>query len=124
MASVDDVFVFPNIVGPVYPGSAIIVPRPPDAASTPIAAINDTWVLEWRRARRPTRATPQRREFPDWRDRDWGVITEQDYDNLDRRAVGHAVRGFTGLRLNPRQEINVLHMHRGIDAYLFSGTTA
>ena len=30
---------------------------------------------------------------------------------------------FTGLRLNPRQEINLLHMHRGIDTYLLSGTT-
>ena len=27
-------------------------------------------------------------------------------------------RGFAGLRLNPRQESNVLHMHRVIDEYL------
>jgi len=26
--------------------------------------------------------------------------------------------GFTGLRLNPRQEANLLHMHRVIDTYL------
>ena len=29
-----------------------------------------------------------------------------------------ASRGFTGLRLNPRQESNVLHMHTVIDEYL------
>jgi hypothetical protein len=27
-------------------------------------------------------------------------------------------RGFRGLRLNPRQEGNILHMHRVIDRYL------
>jgi hypothetical protein len=27
-------------------------------------------------------------------------------------------RGFVGLRLNPRQESNLLHMHRTIDGYL------
>jgi hypothetical protein len=27
-------------------------------------------------------------------------------------------RGFRGLRLNPRQEANLLHMHRVIDEYL------
>ena len=29
--------------------------------------------------------------------------------------------GWTGARLNPRQEGNILHMHRVIDEYLVSG---
>jgi len=29
--------------------------------------------------------------------------------------------GYTGLRLNPRQEANVLAMHRAIDQYLLRG---
>ena len=61
---------------------------------------------------------PERRFFPDWRARDWGEITTQDYENLTRVQAGMRSRGFTGLRLNPRQESNLLHMHRVIDRYL------
>jgi hypothetical protein len=32
--------------------------------------------------------------------------------------TGMKSRGFDGLRLNPRQEGNVAHMHRVIDRYL------
>ena len=34
--------------------------------------------------------------------------------------AGMKSAGCAGLRLNPRQESNVLHMHRIIDRYLFS----
>lgn len=116
MASVDDVFVFPNIVGPVYPGSAIIFrARPYGRDAT--HAIHDTWVLEWRAPDAEARPL-KRRDFPNWRDRDWGVLTEQDYENLERVGLGMQSDAFTGLRLNPVQEMNVLHMHQGIDAYL------
>ena len=82
-------------------------------------------MLEWPAPGSDAEARPlRRREFPDWRDRDWGVLTEQDYNNLERVQRGMHSHAFTGLRLNPRQEINLLHMHRGIDAYLLSGTTA
>ena len=123
MASVDDVFVFPNIVGPVYPGSALIFRARPAGRDDPDHCIHDTWVLEWPPPE--SEAKPlRRREFPNWRDRDWGVLTEQDYDNLERVQRGMHSHAFTGLRLNPRQEINVLHMHRGIDAYLLAGLSA
>ena len=32
--------------------------------------------------------------------------------------TGMKSRGFDGLRANPRQEGNILHMHRVIDRYL------
>jgi hypothetical protein len=32
--------------------------------------------------------------------------------------AGMRSRGFEGSRLNPRQESNVLHMHRVVDRYL------
>ena len=61
---------------------------------------------------------PEHRSFADWHDRDWGLITTQDYANMEHVQAGMKSRGFRGLRLNPRQESNVLHMHRVIDSYL------
>jgi hypothetical protein len=74
-------------------------------------------VLEWPDPDTPPRR-PKRREFPDWRARDWGTLTTQDYENLERVQRGMKSAAFRGLRLNPRQEINLLHMHRTIDEYL------
>jgi phenylpropionate dioxygenase-like ring-hydroxylating dioxygenase large terminal subunit len=116
MTSADDVFWFPNVVGPVYPGSAILFRARPDGLD-PDRAIHDTWVLEWPRPGTEWRM-PERRSFPDWEDRDWGVITTQDYSNMEHVQTGMKSRGFRGSHLNPRQEGNVLHMHRVIDEYL------
>jgi nitrite reductase/ring-hydroxylating ferredoxin subunit len=116
MTSAEDVYVFPNVVGPVYPGSAILFRARPDGLD-PDRAIHDTWVLESPRPDVEWRM-PEQRFFPDWKARDWGVITEQDYSNMEHVQIGMKSRGFRGLRLNPRQESNVLHMHRVIDDYL------
>ncbi len=91
MTSADDVFCFPNVVGPIYPGSAILF-RVRPYGRDPNRSIKDTWVLEWREPgseRRPAR----RQFFADWRDRDWGEITEQDYDEPRQRAAGNALVG-------------------------------
>jgi hypothetical protein len=87
----------------------------------PERAIKDTWVLEWPR---PDGAwtMPDRRFFADWRTRNWGEITTQDYENIERQQAGMRSRGFRGLRLNPRQEGNILHMHRVLDRYLGAET--
>jgi hypothetical protein len=61
---------------------------------------------------------PERRYYPDWTAKDWGEISNQDYANLAEVQIGMKSRGFKALRLNPRQEGNVLHMHRVIDRYL------
>jgi nitrite reductase/ring-hydroxylating ferredoxin subunit len=116
MTSADDVYCFPNVVGPIYPGSALLFRVRPNGHD-PDSAIQDTWVLEWPPPGSPWRM-PERRFFADWRARDWGEITTQDYENLSRVQAGMHSRGFTGLRLNPRQESNLLHMHRVIDRYL------
>jgi nitrite reductase/ring-hydroxylating ferredoxin subunit len=116
MTSADDVYWFPNMVGPVYPGSAILFRVRPDGLD-PDRAIKDTWVLEWPRPG-DTWTLPPQRVFEDWRERDWGLITNQDYSNMLEVQQGMKARGFTGLRLNPRQESNLLHMHRVIDEYL------
>lgn len=116
MTSADDVYWFPNLVGPVYPGSAILFRVRPNGRD-PESAIKDTWVLEWPRPDVPWRM-PARTHVADWRARDWGEITTQDYENVARQQAGMRSRGFEGLRLNPKQEGNILHMHRVIDRYL------
>ena len=77
------------------------------------------WVLEWPRADKPPR--PLDRVFhDDWTERDWGEITEQDYTNLGEVQAGMRSPAWAGARLNPRQEGNILHMHRVIDRYLLA----
>jgi phenylpropionate dioxygenase-like ring-hydroxylating dioxygenase large terminal subunit len=116
MTSADDVYCFPNVVGPIYPGSAILFRVRPNGLD-PGSTIKDTWVLEWPRPDTPW-TMPERRFIPDWKARSWGEITTQDYQNITRVQRGMQSRGFEGLRLNPRQEGNILHMHRVIDRYL------
>jgi hypothetical protein len=109
------VLFFPNMVGPIYPGSAIVFRVRPDGTD-PDRAIKDTWFLEFPRpGEAPARRA--RRFYADWTERDWGLITNQDYANMAHVQTGLKARG-PGLRLNRRQEANVLHMHRMIDRYL------
>jgi phenylpropionate dioxygenase-like ring-hydroxylating dioxygenase large terminal subunit len=116
MTSADDVYWFPNLVGPIYPGSAILFRVRPDGVD-PDHAVKDTWVLEWPRPDEPWTMC-ERRFYPDWTAKDWGLITNQDYANMAHVQAGMKSQGFVGLRLNARQESNVLHMHRIIDRYL------
>lgn len=118
MTSADDVYWFPNLVGPIYPGSAILFRVRPNGLD-PDTAIKDIWVLQ-----SPDPAKPQpsarRRFYPDWQAKDWGLISNQDYANLANVQSGMKSRGCRGLRVNPVQESNILHMHRVIDRYLQS----
>jgi len=118
MTSADDVHWFPNMVGPIYPGSAILFRVRPNGTD-PDSAIKDTWVLEWPS---PDAAweMPRRRRWDDWTERDWGEITNQDYANMARVQEGLRSRGCTGVRLATRQESNIAHLHRVIDRYLTS----
>lgn len=116
LTSADDVFFFPNMVGPIYPGTAIIFRVRPNALD-PDSSIKDTWFLEWPRDGE-VRTRAQRRFYPDWTERDWGIITNQDYANMEHVQIGMKSRWGRGLRLNRRQEANILHMHRVIDRYL------
>jgi hypothetical protein len=117
LTSADDVLFFPNMVGPIYPGSAIVFRVRPDGTA-PDSAIKDTWFLEFPRPGETPRK-PRRRFYADWTERDWGIITNQDYANMAHVQTGLKTQG-PGLRLNKRQEGNVLHMHRMIDRYVAS----
>jgi Ring hydroxylating alpha subunit (catalytic domain) len=116
MTSAEDVYLFPNLVGPVYPGSAILFRARP-LGFDPDHAVHETWVLEWPQPGSPRR-TAAERFTADWTARDWGEITNQDYANMAEVQRGMKSDGFDALRLNPRQEANLLHMHRVIDRYL------
>jgi hypothetical protein len=122
MTSADDVYFFPNLVGPIYPGSAIVFRVRPNGLD-PDSAIKDSWILEWPRPDgdgRPRERPCEHRFYPDWTTKDWGLITNQDYANMVHVQTGMKSRACKGLRLNPRQESNILHMHRVIDRYLTS----
>ncbi|MCU1449272.1 MAG: Rieske (2Fe-2S) domain protein [Acidimicrobiales bacterium] len=116
MTSAEDVYWFPNMVGPIYPGSAILFRVRPNGLD-PDSSLKDIWVLEWRPPGEE-RPMPERRFYPDWTAKDWGEISNQDYANLVEVQAGMHSRGFEGLRLNPRQEGNIAHMHRVLDRYL------
>ena len=116
MTSADDVYWFPNLVGPIYPGSALLF-RVRPYGRDPDRSIKDTWVLEWP-ADDAEWQMPPRRFTADWKERNWGTITEQDYANLAEVQRGMKSSGCDGVWLNPRQEGNILQMHRVIDAYL------
>jgi phenylpropionate dioxygenase-like ring-hydroxylating dioxygenase large terminal subunit len=120
LTSADDVLFFPNMVGPIYPGSAIVFRVRPDGTN-PDRAIKDTWFLEFPRPGSAGDAPrkPRRRFYADWTERDWGIITNQDYANMAHVQTGLKTHG-PSLRLNKRQEGNVLHVHRMIDRYLTS----
>jgi hypothetical protein len=94
MTSADDVYWFPNMVGPIYPGSAILFRVRPNGLD-PESAIKDTWVLETPRPG-TTWQMPERRFFADWRERNWGEITTQDYENIGRQQRGCTRRGSWG----------------------------
>jgi phenylpropionate dioxygenase-like ring-hydroxylating dioxygenase large terminal subunit len=116
MTSADDFYWFPNVVGPIYPGTAIMFRVRPNGLD-PDSAVMDLWTLQWPgEGWRPC----EHKTYPDWSAKDWGLITNQDFTNMAHIQTGMKSRGCTGLRLNPRQESNILHMHRVIDRYLTS----
>ena len=82
MTSADDVFWFPNMVGPVYPGSALLFRVRPNGQRSELGRSRTARrVLVWHD---PGSAwqMPERRFYADWHERKWGEITEQDYTNL------------------------------------------
>jgi hypothetical protein len=115
LTSAEDVFFFPNMVGPIYPGIAIVFRVRPNGTDQD-SCIKDTWFLQWPQEGAASKRA-ERRFFPDWTERDWGEITNQDYANMGHVQMGMKSGG-PPIRLNRRQEANILHMHRVIDRYL------
>ncbi|MGH3595860.1 MAG: aromatic ring-hydroxylating oxygenase subunit alpha, partial [Mycobacterium sp.] len=107
---------FPNVLGPGSPGNVTLYRARPNGLDR-FSTIMEMWALEWI----GPGGTPhnwERKTYPDWKEKDWGLINNQDYGNFLEVQTGMKSRGFRGLMLNPRQEANLLHMHRTIDQYL------
>jgi phenylpropionate dioxygenase-like ring-hydroxylating dioxygenase large terminal subunit len=107
---------FPNMVGPGNPGNVTLYRARPNGMDHE-STIMEMWALEWL----PPGAgweMPERKFYADWQEKNWGLINNQDYANYKEVQAGMRSRGLRGLILNPRQEANLLHMHRVIDEYL------
>ena len=116
LLNADDCYFFPNVVGPIYPGSTTLFRVRPNGLD-PMSTVKDLWTLELPE-QGEERPMPVRKFYPDWSAKDWGQVTNQDYANMEHVVAGMRSRGCADLVLNPRQESNVLHMHRVIDRYL------
>ena len=53
-------------------------------------------MLEWPPARRRPSGKWERRFYPDWTEKDWGEITNQDYANMLEVQTGMQSRGLRG----------------------------
>ena len=110
--------IFPNLLGPGNPGNVTLYRARPNGLD-PDSTIMEMWALEWLPPGTEWEM-PERKFYADWREKDWGQINNQDYANYKEVQIGMKSRGLPGLILNPRQEANLLHMHRIIDDYLTS----
>ncbi|MDA0339726.1 MAG: aromatic ring-hydroxylating dioxygenase subunit alpha [Proteobacteria bacterium] len=82
----------------------------------PESCIFDVWSLV-RYA--PGKEPPLEKEFyADWRDGDWGMILEQDFENISEVQKGYHSRGFKGERTNPVQERAISNFHRVLRRFL------
>ena len=91
LLSSDDVHFFPNVVGPIYPGSTTLFRVRPNGLD-PDSTIKDLWTLEWV-SPDDQREMCERKFYPDWTAKDWGLVTNQDYANMAHVQAGMKSRG-------------------------------
>jgi hypothetical protein len=109
--------VFPNMIALVEPGNVLGYRVRPNG-SDPDSCVFEAWTLELYPEGEEPRV--ERQFFEDWRDHDdWGRLLPQDFQNFPKMTKGMHSKGFTGLRLNPKQEGAVLNSHRIADRFLF-----
>ena len=108
--------IFPNVLGPGAVGNFTLYRARPNGLD-PHSTIMDMWALEWV-APGAEAPTYHKKFYENWRDKDWGLINNQDYANYLEVSTGLKSRGFKGMQLNPVQEANLIHMHHIIDQYL------
>ena len=115
MTSADDVYWFPNVVGPIYPGSAILFRvRPLRHRSRSLDQGHVGARVARARARRRSRRGNRSSS------RTGATATGARSPSRTTRtsptcSAGMRSAGWAGRALNPRQEGNILHMHRVID---------
>ena len=116
LLNADDCYFFPNVVGPIYPGSTTLFRVRPNGLD-PLSTIKDLWTLEWPEARARSGRCRRGSTTPTGRPRTGASSPTRTTPTWSTSSPACS-RAAAGLRLNPRQESNVLHMHRVIDRYL------
>jgi len=108
-------FVFPHFFCLPTLGNCLAYRARPKALD-PDATLFDVWSLTLF----PGDEKPSYETQPvDWREeKEVGRVLFQDFRNLAQVGAGMHTRGFRGLRLNRRQEIGILNLHRELDRYL------
>jgi hypothetical protein len=108
-------FVFPHFFCLPTLGNCLAYRARPKALD-PDATLFDVWSLTLF----PGDEKPPYETQPvDWREeKEVGRVLFQDFRNLAQVGAGMRTRGFRGLRLNRRQEIGILNLHRELDRYL------
>jgi phenylpropionate dioxygenase-like ring-hydroxylating dioxygenase large terminal subunit len=116
MAAGTDWHIFPNMVFLHYPTNLLGYRARPDG-SNPDRCIFDVYKLE----RFPDGARIPNVEVEyadDWRGVNWGLILEQDFQNMEEVQRGMKVRSFKAARTNPVKERAISNFHQVLDGYL------
>ncbi len=108
-------FVFPHFFCLPTVGNCLAYRARPNGLA-PDSTLFDVWSLTIFPGGEKPRYETQR---VDWRDeKQVGRVLFQDFGNLVEVDAGMRTRGFRGLRLNHRQEVGILNLHRELDRYL------
>ena len=116
MAAGTDWHIFPNMVFLHQPTNLLGYRARPDG-DDPNRCIFEVYALE----RFPEGVEPPRAEVEvadSWRDVDWGLILEQDFQNMEEVQRGMRVRSFTAARTNPVKERAISNFHETLHHYI------
>ena len=111
-----DWHIFPNMVFLHYPTNLLGYRARPDG-DNPDRCIFEIYKLE----RYPDGAPFPRIELEcaeDWREVDWGLILQQDFQNLENVQRGMKVRSFKAARTNPVKERAISNFHQVLNSYV------
>lgn len=119
MAAGTDWNIFPNLVFLQQPTNVLFYRARPNG-DDPDSCIFEVNVME----RFAEGAEPRNVEVEvadDWRTVDWGLILEQDFQNMEAVQKGMKSRVFKAARPSPVQEVEISNFHATLLAYLHGG---
>lgn len=112
LVTADSFLIFPNYFGPFNPGNMLLYRFRPHRRD-PDQSYFDVCNLE----RFGPEITPPEvayEFYDDWRQRDWGTLFSQDFENLQKIQAGMHARGFAGLRLCGQESL-IANFHRALE---------
>jgi hypothetical protein len=115
MAAGTDWHIFPNLVFLHQPTNVLFYRARPNG-DDPDSCIFEINVME--RFAEGTEPGADVEIGLDWKSVDWGLILEQDFQNMGEIQKGMKSQGFRGARPNPVQERIISNFHRVLHHYL------